>query len=127
LSVGSDSSEERSRASFVAEVQAASRLLGDAYAENADLRKQVDQLQAALDANELIAQAKGVIMGRLDIDAEAAWGLLHAGANGDVNGAQRVAAAVVAYRRTPAEIAAALRARPARRARPSAGSGPFGP
>ena len=94
--------------SLEAEVQAASRLLGDAYAENADLRRHVEELQGALDANELIAQAKGVIMGRLDIDAEAAWGLLHAGANGDLNGAQRAAAAVVAYRRTPAEIAAAL-------------------
>jgi hypothetical protein len=103
LSVGSDSSEGRFRASFEAEVQAASGLLGDAYAEN-----QVDQLQAVLDANALIEQAKGVIMGRLDIDAEAAWDLLHAGANGDLNGAQRAAAAVVAYRRTPAEIAAAL-------------------
>ena len=108
LSAGSDTSDGRSRASFEAEVQAASRLLGDAFAENADLRNQVDQLQAALDANALIEQAKGVIMGRLDVDADVAWDLLHAGANGDLNGAQRAAAAVVAYRRTPAEIAAAL-------------------
>ena len=64
-------------------MQATSRLLGDAFAENADLRNQVDQLQAALDANALIEQAEGVLMGRLDIDADAAWDLLHAGANGD--------------------------------------------
>jgi hypothetical protein len=55
-----------------------------------------------------VERAKGVIMGRLDVDADQAWDLLHVGANGDLNGAQVAAAAVVAYRRTPAEIAALM-------------------
>lgn len=93
---------------FEAEVQATERLLGVAYAENAELRKQVEELQAAIDRRDLIERAKGVIMGRLDIDADHAWDLLHAGANGDLNGAQIAAAAVVAFRRTPAEIAEAV-------------------
>jgi hypothetical protein len=90
---------------YEAEVQATERLLGVAYAENAELRRHVDELQAALDRRDLIERAKGVIMGRLDIDADHAWDLLHAGANGDLHGAQVAAAAVVAIRRTPAEIA----------------------
>ena len=44
-------------------------------------------------------------MGRLDIDADHAWELLHAAANGDLYGAQLAAAAVVAFRRTPTGIA----------------------
>jgi hypothetical protein len=86
----------------------AERLLGEAYAENAELRHRVETLQAALDQRDLIERAKGVIMGRLDLDADEAWDILHAGANGDLNGAQIAAAAVVAFRRTPAEIAASL-------------------
>jgi ANTAR domain len=93
---------------FEAEVQATEQLLGVAYAENADLRKEVERLHAALDRRDLVERAKGVIMGRLDVDADQAWDLLHVGANGDLNGAQVAAAAVVAYRRTPAEIAALM-------------------
>ena len=47
-------------------------------------------------------------MGRLDIDADRAWLLLHSGANGDLTGAHVAAAGVVAYRRTLAEIAAVV-------------------
>ena len=107
MSQGPVSQKQRLR-SFEAEIQAASRLLGVAYAENADLRKEVEALRAALEGRDLVERAKGVIMGRLDIDADQAWDLLHAGANGDFNGAQVAAAAVVAYRRTPAEIAATV-------------------
>ena len=91
-----------------AETHATSRLLGVAYAENADLRREVDALRAALDGRELEERAKGVIMGRLDLDADDAWSLLQIGANGDVDGTHVAAAAVVAFRRTPAEIAATL-------------------
>jgi hypothetical protein len=42
---------------------------------------------------------------RADTDADHAWELLHAGANGDLDGALVAAAAVVAFRRTPTEIA----------------------
>jgi AmiR/NasT family two-component response regulator len=106
--VGSDTPEKRRHPAWEIEVRAAERLLGEAYAENAELRKRVESLQAALDYRDLIERAKGVIMGRLDVDAEEAWDLLHVGANGDLNGAQIAAAAVVAFRRTPAEIAATL-------------------
>ena len=105
---GGSSYVQKRPEAFEAEVQATERLLGVAYAENADFRKQIEELQAAIDRRDLIERAKGVIMGRLDIDADHAWGLLHAGANGDLNGAQIAAAAVVAFRRTPAEIAAAV-------------------
>ena len=91
---------------FEVEVLATARLLGVAYSENADLRRQVEALQDALHTHELEERAKGVIMGRLDMDADQAWLLLHSGANGDLTGAHVAAAAVVAYRRTPAEIAA---------------------
>ena len=94
---GSGNVQERPEA-FEAEVKATERLLGVAYAENADLRKQVEDHQAAIDRRDLIERAKGVIMGRLDIDADHAWDLLHAGANRDLNGAQIAAAAVVANR-----------------------------
>ena len=103
--VAEGSMEDRLRA-FQHEIEATQRLLGAAYAENAYLRKEVETLQAALDSRDLIERAKGVIMGRLNIDADHAWDLLHAGANGDHNGAQVAAAAVVAFRRTPAEIEA---------------------
>jgi AmiR/NasT family two-component response regulator len=106
--VGSDTPEQRRHPEWETEVRAAERLLGEAYAENAELRKRVESLHAALDYRDLIERAKGVIMGRLDVDAEEAWDLLHVGANGDLNGAQIAAAAVVAFRRTPAEIAATL-------------------
>jgi len=104
---GAGKVQERPQA-FEAEVQAIERLLGIAYAENAELRREVDAVHKALDRRDLVERAKGVIMGRLDIDADHAWDLLHAGANGDANGAQIAAAAVVAYRRTPAEIAATI-------------------
>jgi AmiR/NasT family two-component response regulator len=107
VDAGSGNVEDRLQP-FEAEVQATERLLGVAYAENADLRRQVEELQAAVDRRDLVERAKGVIMGRLDIDADHAWDLLHAGANGDLNGAQIAAAAVVAFRRTPAEIAATV-------------------
>ena len=106
--MGSDTPETRRHPAWETEVRAAERLLGEAYAESAELRKRVESLQAALEYRDLVERAKGVIMGRLDIDADEAWDLLHEGANGDLNGAQIAAAAVVAFRRTPAEIATML-------------------
>jgi hypothetical protein len=105
VTVGGGSGNVEAEWPFAAEVQATERLLGVAYAENAELRRRVDELQAVIDRRDLIERAKGVIMGRLDIDADHAWELLHAGANGDLDGALVAAAAVVAFRRTPTEIA----------------------
>jgi AmiR/NasT family two-component response regulator len=72
-------SKQRTR-SIEVEVAATERLLGIAYAENADLRREVEALHAALDRRDLVERAKGVIMGRLDVDADEAWELQHAGA-----------------------------------------------
>jgi len=108
LDAGPDSPEQQRHPAWETEVRAAERLLGEAYAENAEFRKRIDTLQSALDQRDLIERAKGVIMGRLDIEADEAWELLRAGASGDINGAQIAAAAVVAFRSTPAEIAANL-------------------
>lgn len=84
------------------------RQLGEAYAENADLRRRVDELQKVLDERDLMEQAKGVIMGRLDIEGDDAFGVLQEGAGGDLVKLRLAAAAVVGMRRTPAEIAASL-------------------
>lgn len=98
----------RTAASFEAEITAVERLLGTSLGENAELRKEVERLQAELDAHELIRYAVGIIMGRLDVDQEIALHLLQRGADEDHAKLRVAAAAVVAARRTPAEIATAL-------------------
>ena len=96
---------ERTAASFEAEITAVQRLLGSSFAENAELRKTIDRLQAELDERDIVHYAVGVIMGRLDIDQGLALELLHRGTNADESKLRIAAAAVVAARRTPAEIA----------------------
>jgi hypothetical protein len=91
---------------LAAEVTAILRLLGSSFAENATLRKEVESLHAQVDARDLLQQAQGIIMGRLDISAEAALQLLTAGAGPDDKKLGLIAAAVIVARRTPAEIAA---------------------
>ena len=59
---------------------------------------------------DLLGQAQGIIMGRLDVTGDEALGLLTAGAGSDDAKLSLVAAAVVAARRTPAEIAASVEA-----------------
>jgi AmiR/NasT family two-component response regulator len=86
-------------------VTAIQRLLGSSFAESATLRKEVDRLQAQADTRDLVQQAQGIIMGRLDISAEEALELLTGGARPD-DKLRLIAAAVVAARRTPAEVAA---------------------
>ena len=54
---------------------AASTLLRE-HAAVGDLRRQLGQLQDALDARALIEQAKGILMGRYGMDAESAFGEL---------------------------------------------------
>lgn len=100
------STEERTAASFESEIAAIQRLLGTSFAENADLRKEVERLEAELDEQELIHYAAGIIMGRLDVDARSALALLQKGADADHSKLRVAAAAVVAARRTPSEIAA---------------------
>lgn len=95
-------------ASFHHEVIAVERLLGSSFAEQAHLRDRIEQLQAELGTRDLLEQAQGIIMGRLDITEHEALGLLTAGAGSDDAKLSLVAAAVVAARRTPAEIAASL-------------------
>ena len=90
------------------EVTAIQRLLGSSFAESATLRKTVERLQAEVDARDLVQQAQGIIMGRLDIPTEAARELLVSGAGPDDEKLLLIAAAVVAARRTPAEVAADL-------------------
>lgn len=97
-----------SRAYFNGEVTAVQRLLGSSFAENAELRKQIDRLQAELQTRELVEQAEGIIMGRLDIGPDEARAVLTVGAGPDDTKLRIVAAAVVAARRTPAEIAETL-------------------
>jgi AmiR/NasT family two-component response regulator len=91
---------------FEKEIAAIQRLLGSSFAESATLRKQVERLQAQVDTRDLLQQAQGIIMGRLDISAEAAQELLLSGAGPDDTNLRLIAAAVVAARRTPAEVAA---------------------
>lgn len=100
--------EERTAASLAAEVAAIRRLLGTSFAENADLRKDVERLEAELDAQDLVNYAVGIIMGRLDVDQQRALELLQKGADADHSKLRVAAAAVVAARRTPSEIAAGL-------------------
>lgn len=93
-------------APLAAEVTAVERLLGSSFAENATLRKAVERLQAQVDTRDLVQQAQGIIMGRLDVSADIAVGVLTAGAGPDDQKLGLIAAAVVAARRTPAEVAA---------------------
>jgi len=90
------------------EVTAIQRLLGTSFAENAALRHEVERLHAQVDARELLQLAQGIIMGRLDISADLALELLTRGAGPDDTKLALIAAAVVAARRTPAEVAADL-------------------
>jgi len=91
---------------FAAEVTAVQRLLGSSFAENATLRKEIEQLHARVGARDLLQLAQGIIMGRLDISADAALRLLTIGAGPDDKKLGLIAAAVVAARRTPAELLA---------------------
>jgi hypothetical protein len=61
-----------------------------------------------VDAKDLVQLAQGIIMGRLDISPELALELLTRGAGPDDNKLALIAAAVVASRQTPAEVAAAV-------------------
>ena len=88
------------------EITAIQRLLGSSFAENATLRKEVERLQAQVETRDLLQQAQGIIMGRLDLSADAALGILTGGAGADDDNLRLIAAAVVAARRTPAEVAA---------------------
>jgi ANTAR domain len=90
------------------EITAIQRLLGSSFAENATLRKDVERLHVQVDAQELVQLAQGIIMGRLDISADLAVELLTRGAGPDDTKLALIAAAVVASRRTPAEVAADL-------------------
>ncbi len=92
--------------SLAVEVTAIQRLLGSSFAENATLRKEVERLNAQIDARDLLQLAQGIIMGRLGIPADAALELLTKGAGPDDSKLRLIAAAVVAARRTPAEVAA---------------------
>ena len=98
----------RSGVSFEEEITAIRRLLGSSFAESATLRKTVERLQAQVDTRDLVQQAQGIIMGRLDIPADAAHALLTIGAGPDDEKLGLIAAAVVAARRTPAEVAAVV-------------------
>jgi AmiR/NasT family two-component response regulator len=98
----------RSGVPFEEEVTAIQRLLGSSFAESATLRKTVERLQAKVDTRELVQQAQGIIMGRLDISADAALEVLSSGAGLDDQELRLIATAVVAERRTPAEIAAVV-------------------
>jgi AmiR/NasT family two-component response regulator len=91
---------------FSDEVIAIQRLLGSSFAENATLRTEIERLRAQVDARELVQLAQGIIMGRLEISADLALELLTRGAGPDDTKLALIAAAVVASRRTPAEIAA---------------------
>lgn len=82
------------------------RLLGSSFAENAELRKVIERLRAEFDERDIVHYAVGVIMGRLDIDQALALELLQRGVEEDESKLRIAAAAVVAARRTPAEIAA---------------------
>jgi AmiR/NasT family two-component response regulator len=88
------------------QVTAIERLLGSSFAENATLRREVERLQAQVDTRDLLQQAQGIIMGRLDVSADTALGLLTGGAGSDDAKLRLLAAAVVAARRTPAEVVA---------------------
>ena len=92
--------------SFANEVIAIQRLLGSSFAENAALRTEIERLNAQVDARELVELAQGIIMGRLEISADLAFELLTRGAGPDDAKLALIAAAVVAAKRTPAEIAA---------------------
>ncbi len=92
--------------SLAVEVTAIQRLLGSSFAENATLRKEVERLNAQIDARDLLQLAQGIIMGRLGIPADAALELLTKGAGPDDSKLRLIAAAVVAARRTPSEVAA---------------------
>jgi transcriptional regulator with GAF, ATPase, and Fis domain len=71
--------------SRVGEFDENSRALGELYASYASLAlgrvRQVEDLNAALASRDLIAQAKGILMERLGIDAAAAFGVLVRGSH----------------------------------------------
>jgi AmiR/NasT family two-component response regulator len=88
------------------EVIAIQRLLGSSFAENATLRTEIERLHVQVDARELVKLAQGIIMGRLEISADLALELLTRGAGPEDAKLALIAAAVVASKHTPAEIAA---------------------
>jgi AmiR/NasT family two-component response regulator len=73
------------------------------------LRRQVAQLQEALESRVQIEQAKGVLAERFALDPESAFVLLRAAARGRRIKIHHLAADVVASRVTPEPIAWALR------------------
>ncbi len=96
------------------EIDAARQLISGLLGDNAALAETVEGLQGALDSRILIEQAKGVVMGRLDVTAEFAFEILRTAARDDREKIGVVAATIVASRRTPAEIAKSLREEPMR-------------
>ncbi len=91
------------------EIAASRELISGLLSENAELSTTVAQLQGALDSRVLIEQAKGVIMGRLDVTDDLAFEILRTAARDERETIRVVAAAIVAARRTPAEIGASVR------------------
>jgi GAF domain-containing protein len=67
-------SDQRHR--FVGEDVAVGRALAAHLALTLDAGRQIDQLKVAMDSRTIIGQAQGLLMGRLDIDADQAFDYL---------------------------------------------------